>query len=84
MHFKPSSTAKSDRVKRIDLFDELLGIARSSKPTQNPSSLSSSRNVEVKLEFDDATIDTEAAAAYLARFRHHIEYPNQLVFGSQH
>jgi hypothetical protein len=43
--------------------------------------MSASQNVEVKLEFDDATIDMEAALAYLARFRYHIEYPNQLVVG---
>ena len=43
--------------------------------------MSTSQNVEVKLEFDDATIDSEAAIAYLARFRYHVEYPNQLVIG---
>jgi hypothetical protein len=82
MHFEPANMFQSDQGSEVDPFDELLGIARSSKPTQTSiPSLSPSQIVDVKLEFDDATIDTEAASAYLARFRYHVEYPGQLVLG---
>jgi hypothetical protein len=82
MHFEPPNTSQSAPGRRTDLFDELLRGTQSPKPTQkNSSTMSTSQNVEVKLEFDDATIDMEAAIAYLARFRYHVEYPNQLVVG---
>ena len=82
MQFAPSSIITSHSALRApDLFDELLGIARSAKPIQGPPSVPSSHNVEVKLEFDRAVIDEEAAAAYLARFRYHIEYHSRLVLG---
>ncbi len=82
MRFEPSTNDKSPRVQVTDPFDELLGIPPNSKPIiKNTSNFSPSREVQVKLEFDDAIIDTDAATAYLARFRYHIESPSHLLLG---
>lgn len=82
MRFEPLTNDKSPRVQLTDPFDELLAIPPSSKPIlKNTLNLSPSRDVHVKLEFDDATIDADAATAYLARFRYHIESPSHLLLG---
>ena len=82
MRIEPLNNDKSPRVKVADPFDEILAIPPSSKPiNQNKSNLSPSQDVQVKLEFDDATIDPIAATAYLARFRYHIEAPSHLLLG---
>ena len=82
MHFEPLNSDKSPRVQLTDAFDELLVVPHSSKPIKgNTSNASLSQDVQVKLEFDDATIDADAAIAYLARFRYHIESPSHLVLG---
>jgi hypothetical protein len=82
MRIEPLNNDKSPPVKVADPFDEILAIPPSSKPiNQNKSNLSPSQDVQVNLEFDDATIDRDAATAYLARFRYHIEAPSHLLLG---
>jgi len=71
LHFEPV-TVKSSPSQKPDLYDEILGI---STPVSSTSSTTSSPEVRVRLEYDDKIIDSTAAAAYLARFQHHVEYP---------
>ena len=82
MRFESLTNDKSLRVQLTDPFDELLGIPPSSKPIiKNTSNFPPSRDIQVKLEFDDAITDTDAATAYLARSRYHIESPSHLLLG---
>jgi hypothetical protein len=71
LHFEPV-TVKSSPSQKPDLFDEILGISTIASSTPSPTS---APEVRVRLEYDDKIIDATAAAAYLARFQHHVEYP---------
>jgi hypothetical protein len=63
----------------VDPFDALLDLNPSIKSLKAAKSKASSQDVRVRLEYDDAIIGTDAAAAYLAQFQHHLEFPNQLI-----
>ena len=60
----------------LDILDTLLGINPQVKSSKKPMNEGSSQDVIVRLEYDDDIISAEAATAYLARFQHHLEYPN--------
>lgn len=77
IHFEPIEAVKPP-VQHADIFDDLLGLNTGKKSTHAPPP-PSSQDLKVRLEYDDATIGADAAAAYLARFQHYLESPSQLV-----
>jgi hypothetical protein len=79
IHFETVEAKTNDPpIAQVDIFDELLGLTPKPRPATTTTA-SSSQDVKVRLEYDDATIDADAAAAYLARFQHYLETPSQLM-----
>jgi hypothetical protein len=75
LHFGPVEQTSPARSS-ADVFDYLLGAPQKKPATPRKPS---QENVQVRLEYDDTTIGSEAAAAYLSRFQHHLEFPTELV-----
>jgi hypothetical protein len=78
LHFDPTG-APLDPPSQADVFDSILGTVNMVRTSETSKSKPASINMRVRLEYDDKIISTDAAAAYLARFQHHLEFPDQLV-----
>ena len=79
LHFQPGESTPDPPPPSIDPFDTLLGLSPSVKSLNTTKSNVLSEGVRLRLEYDDAIIGIDAATAYLARFQHHLEFPNQLI-----
>jgi hypothetical protein len=75
LHFAPVETAEPPRSS-TDIFDTLLGLGQTVELSQLPQRKTSPEDVRVRLEYDNAIIAADTAAAYLARFQYHLESRN--------
>ena len=78
LYFEPIGNT-ANLASQPDPFDSILGIVKPVAPLKAPDIEVSSKDVHIRLEYDNKIINVESAGAYLARFQHYLESPNHLV-----
>ena len=80
IRFEPRENERRTCSLETDIFDALLGHAPFRRgPAEIATRKSCSEHVWMRLDFDDAVVSPESAAAYLERLSFHIESPELII-----